>query len=211
MIKVDLGAGHLSANKIDRYKRYLGDDYNPSDYLKIDLQVVEGVDEICDFETEKLPLSENSVNEIVTIHTLEHIHNLEHIIKECHRVLKPNCSLKIWVPHCNSTVAFAEPSHVRFFSVSTFDNYDVRARDPEPQKLGIFFKKMSAFEITKDFFPHKINIFLKFLSKINFSISFKELIIYFINIFFISSKLLGLGNFLLLLFEIFTSKKLKDF
>ena len=83
MLKIDLGAGHLSSNKIDRYKRYLGDDYNPSDYLKIDLQVVEGVDEICDFENEKLPLSENSVNEIVTIHTLEHIHNLDHIIKEC--------------------------------------------------------------------------------------------------------------------------------
>ena len=168
MLKIDLGAGHLSSNKIDRYKRYLGDDYNPSDYLKIDLQVVEGVDEICDFENEKLPLSENSVNEIVTIHTLEHIHNLDHIIKECHRVLKPNCSLKIWVPHCNSTVAFAEPSHVRFFSVSTFDNYDVRARDPEPQKLGIFFKKMSTkLQVCRCLYKVKWfdNLLAKMLSK----------------------------------------------
>ena len=143
MIKIDLGAGRLCSNKIDRYKRYLGDDYDPNDFLKVDIQGAEGVDKICDFETEKLPFSENSVDEIVTIHTLEHIHNLEHIIKECHRILKPNCSLKIWVPHCHSTVAFSEPFHVRFFAVSTFDNYDVNGRDPGSQNLGIFFEKVS--------------------------------------------------------------------
>jgi SAM-dependent methyltransferase len=143
MIKIDLGAGQLSSNKIDRYKRYLGDNYNPSDYIGVDIQKNKGVNKVCDFENEKLPFGENSVDEIVTIHTLEHIHNLEHVIKECHRILKPNSSLKVWVPHCHSTVAFSEPFHVRFFAVSTFDNYDVKGRNSENQNLRIFFEKVS--------------------------------------------------------------------
>lgn len=168
MLKIDLGAGRLTSNKIDRYKRYLGDDYDPNDFLKVDIQQTVGVDKVCDFENEKLPFSENSIDEIVTIHTLEHIHNLEHIIKECHRILKPNCSLKIWVPHCNSTVAFSEPNHVRFFSVSTFDNYDVKGRDPESNDLGIFFSKVSTkLQVCRCLYKVKWvdNLLAKLLSK----------------------------------------------
>jgi len=93
MLKIDLGAGNLCSNKIDRYKRYLGNNYNPSDYIGVDIRQNSGVDKVCDFETEKLPFTDNSVDEIVTIHTLEHVHKLEHVIQECHRILKPNGSL----------------------------------------------------------------------------------------------------------------------
>jgi len=168
MLKIDLGAGNLCSNKIDRYKRYLGNNYNPSDYIGVDIRQNSGVDKVCDFETEKLPFTDNSVDEIVTIHTLEHVHKLEHVIQECHRILKPNGSLKIWVPHCNSTVAFSEPNHVRFFSVSTFDNYDVKGRDSKSPNLGIFFKKVSTkLQVCRCLYKVKWfdNLLAKLLSK----------------------------------------------
>ena len=142
MIKVDLGAGLLNQNKIDRYKRYLGEGYDPSQYIGVDCRDVKGVDKSCDFESEKLPFEDNSVEEIITVHTLEHVRNLEHIIKECHRILKPQGLLKIWVPHCHSTIAFAEMGHVRFFATSTLDTFDVEGKEPDYPFYGYLFEKI---------------------------------------------------------------------
>ena len=36
-IRLDVGGGGLDQNKIDRYKRYLGMDYDPSDFTVIDV------------------------------------------------------------------------------------------------------------------------------------------------------------------------------
>ncbi len=142
MTKVDLGAGVLSQNKIDRYVRYLGDGYNPDHYVGVDFRKRKGVDKVCDFEKEKLPFDDNSVDEIVTVHTLEHIHNLEHIMEECHRILKPQSLLKIWVPHCHSTSAYSEWSHVRFFGVSTLDLLDVKAWEKGASDYDFLFEKV---------------------------------------------------------------------
>ena len=95
MTKVDLGAGTLCQNKIDRYKRYMGEEYNPKDYIGVDCSENNGIDKICNFETEKLPFNDDSVDAIITMHTLEHINNLAHIVKECHRILKPKCKQRL--------------------------------------------------------------------------------------------------------------------
>ncbi|SVE03798.1 uncharacterized protein METZ01_LOCUS456652, partial [marine metagenome] len=81
------------------------------------------------------------VNEIVTVHTLEHINNLVHITKECHRILKPQGFLKIWVPHCHSTCAFSEMNHVRFFSAGTFNTFDISGNHPNHPYQNFLFKK----------------------------------------------------------------------
>lgn len=123
MTKVDLGAGLLDDNKIDRYTRYLGVDYKSPDYVKVDFHEINGIDKTCDLETEKLPFNDNSVDEIITIHTLEHIRNLGHLMRECHRILKPHGILKIWVPHCFSATAFGDSTHVRFFTFDTLAQF----------------------------------------------------------------------------------------
>jgi ubiquinone/menaquinone biosynthesis C-methylase UbiE len=144
MKKVDLGAGFLDQNKIDRYVRHLGNSYNPDDYIGIDFCKRKGVDEVCNFEYEKLPFGDSTIDEIITIHTLEHINGLTHIIGECHRILKHHGLLKIWVPHCHSTSAFSEPTHVRFFAVSTLDPFDYTNKQGNAlPNRNVLFKKNS--------------------------------------------------------------------
>ena len=155
MLKIDLGAGFLCQNKIDRYVRHLGNGYNSDHYVGIDVRNLTGVDKICNFESEKLPFDDSSVDEIITIHTLEHIRNLNHILGECHRVLKPQGSLKIWVPHCHSTSAFSEPTHVRFFGVSTLDFIDIKNKDKEGHNNFLFEKVLVKLQVDRNLYSMK--------------------------------------------------------
>lgn len=107
---------------MERYKRYLGY-YHPQEYIGIDRVKLPGVDIICDI-TQGLPLGNETVDESICIHVLEHIPNLEFIMREIHRVLKPGGMLKIWVPHCFSPGAFGDSTHLRFFTFDTFTQFD---------------------------------------------------------------------------------------
>lgn len=63
-------------------------------------------------------------------------------MEECHRILKPRGLLKIWVPHCHSTCAYSEWSHVRFFGVSTLDLIDIKTKDAERPHYNFLFEKV---------------------------------------------------------------------
>ena len=47
-IRVDVGGGKLDQNKIARYKRYIGESYNSSDYFVVELTPLPGVSVVCD-------------------------------------------------------------------------------------------------------------------------------------------------------------------
>lgn len=123
IIRLDVGGGVLDNNKIDRYKRYVGEDYDPSEFTVIDVTPLPGVNLVCDL-TQGLPLVSGSVDEVVCVHVLEHIGDLKGIMREIHRVLKPGGTLKIWVPHCFSPIAFGDSTHVRFFTFETLFQFD---------------------------------------------------------------------------------------
>lgn len=121
--KIDVGAGILDDRKIERYKRFLGANYNPQDYIAVDRVKLPGVDIACDI-TKGLPFKSETISEIICVHILEHIRNLESIMREFHRILKPGGVLKICVPHCFSPSAFGDSTHVRFFTFETFLQFD---------------------------------------------------------------------------------------
>lgn len=123
--KVDIGCGKLDKEKIERYKRYLGD-YNPEEYLGIDRVKLPGVDIVCDIN-KGLPFENEAIDEIICIHVLEHIQDLGFVMREFHRILKTSGVLKIWVPHCFSPGAFGDSTHVRFFTFETFIQFDKRS------------------------------------------------------------------------------------
>jgi len=125
-IRLDVGGGKLDQNKIDRYKRYVGEDYDPSDFTVIDVTPLPGVNLVCDL-AQGLPLVSGSVDEVFCVHVLEHIRDLKGIMREIHRVLKPGGLLKIWVPHCFSPIAFGDSTHVRFFTFETFSQFDKKS------------------------------------------------------------------------------------
>jgi len=73
-----------------------------------------------------LPFKDNSVNEIIINHTLEHIKNLYQLMEEFQRICKNKALIKIKVPYFSSESAFSTITHIRFFSLTSFDFFDKR-------------------------------------------------------------------------------------
>jgi len=107
-IKINLGAG------IDHKPGYIG----------VDRENWDGnVDMVCDFEHEKLPFKDNTVDEILCKHVLEHLSNPEQVIKECHRILRPGGLFHIIVPHYSHPNA-KQPVHKNYWGIYTKQLFD---------------------------------------------------------------------------------------
>jgi len=162
-VLIDLGAGRLDTNKVVRYKRYIDESYDPSDYFALDKYSLPGIKIVCDF-TEGIPLKDNSVDELICIHVLEHVFDLQSMMKELYRVLKNEGVLKIWVPHCFSPSAFGDSTHVRFFTFETFKQFD-------RQNQGSYY-----YDFHLDFVRSKMQIFRRWYQP-NFFDRFLETLI----------------------------------
>lgn len=88
-------------------------------YVNCDISKEVLPDKIVNLE-KKLPFKDNSVDEIITNHTLEHINNFIPLIHEFHRICKKNAKIYITVPFYLAYRQFTDPTHVRFFSPFTF-------------------------------------------------------------------------------------------
>lgn len=98
-------------------KLNLGCGYNKLDgYVNVDHDVLCKPDVVADLE-ERLPFDDNSVDEIILNHVLEHLGQTTKsyfaIWKELYRVLKGGGELKITVPHWNHENFHHDPTHVR--------------------------------------------------------------------------------------------------
>lgn len=70
---------------------------------------------------EGIPFDNDSINEIVTSHFLEHCVALDKIFDEVHRVLKEDCTFEIFVPYANSAEGMY-PGHNIYFTEKWFLN-----------------------------------------------------------------------------------------
>ena len=64
----------------------------------LDKRVAAGTDIVCDL-TNSFPLADGSVDHIYSKSFLEHVDDLEFVLSEFNRVLKPDSSLYVYVPH----------------------------------------------------------------------------------------------------------------
>lgn len=100
-MKLNLGCGN---KKIDGY-------------INVDKYKTEAVDQVVDLEITPWPWNENTVDEILLIHVLEHMGQSTNsylaIIQEIYRVSKSGAILKIHVPHPRSDDFIGDPTHVR--------------------------------------------------------------------------------------------------
>ncbi len=96
-------------------------------FLNLDIQPVAGVDIVCNLN-DGIPLNDNTVTEIYTAHTLEHLDDTVHIMEEIFRVCKKGAVVRIKVPYFKSTGAFKDPTHRRFFTEETFTYFDKEER-----------------------------------------------------------------------------------
>jgi len=80
-------------------------------------------DKVVDLE-KKLPFKDNSVEEIVLTHVIEHVTNMYQLMEEMYRICKGKAIIKIATPYFSSESAFSNFTHVRFFTWTSFDLFD---------------------------------------------------------------------------------------
>lgn len=92
-------------------------------WFNVDAQALPGIDLVFDFDScqrQPLPLAENSVDEFLASHLIEHLHHPLPFMQELHRVAKPDARAVFRVPYGSSDDAFEDPTHVRQYFMSSF-------------------------------------------------------------------------------------------
>jgi SAM-dependent methyltransferase len=92
-------------------------------WIGIDRVDLPEVDIVADLEDGLPFLADNSVDEINAHSFLEHIHNFETLMREMHRVLKPDGRLLVFVPHFSNPYYYSDYTHTRFFGLYSFDYF----------------------------------------------------------------------------------------
>jgi SAM-dependent methyltransferase len=106
-------------------------------YIGIDKLDRPEVDIVTDLENGLPFLPNSSVDSIYSSSFLEHVSNFELLMSEIFRVLKPNGTIEIFVPHFSNPYYYSDYTHKRFFGLYTFCYFC----DPEDQ----FHRKVPAF------------------------------------------------------------------
>lgn len=105
MLKLNLGCGY---RKIDGF-------------VNIDIRSEVGPDFILDL-TKPLPFKTNSIARIRAFDVIEHLYanDVINLIREIHRVLKPNGFFHFFVPSTEGRGAFQDLTHKSFFNINTW-------------------------------------------------------------------------------------------
>ncbi|MDA3836912.1 MAG: methyltransferase domain-containing protein [Nanoarchaeota archaeon] len=133
-----------------------GNDYRKG-YVNCDMSKEVNPDKVVDLEKPLKMFKDNSVDEIVANHVLEHIQNFIPLIHEFHRICKKGAKIKIKVPFYSSWGQFNDPTHVRSFTPFTFGYF----------RKGNYSHEVSANKDMFDISKVKINYGVGASSKLN--------------------------------------------
>ncbi len=151
----------------------------PEDSIGIDMVQLEGVDIVTNIEEGLSFIPNSSVDIISSRHFLEHVSNYELLIKEIHRVLKPNGIHKAIVPYFANPHYYSDYTHKNTFGIYSFD-YFATSETQLKRKVPTFYNEIR-FDILKRDLNFKsqflIRNILKRIPKALFNISdyWKEL------------------------------------
>ena len=87
-------------------------------WINVDYRPGPGVDVVADLEN-PLPWSDNTVDEVLASHVLEHLVRWEYTVEEVHRILKPGGRFTIHVPYGPDHFT----GHIRTFTSCTLDGF----------------------------------------------------------------------------------------
>lgn len=111
-------------------------------FIGVDVWPGPDVDVVWDLTRFPWPFDNDSVDEAVCSHYVEHTPDLIKFMNELHRIMKPGASAIIICPYYTSYRAFMDPTHTRFISEMSFFYFDKEWRQRE---------KLDHYPITADF------------------------------------------------------------
>ncbi len=127
----------LAAGKALRLNLGSGQRPRPGVY-GVDHLPLPGVDILADLNEPLSAIPDDSVAEIWSRHTLEHVPRLLELLAELHRVTRPEGRIEIIVPHFSNPYGYSDPTHVRFFGLYSFF-YFCAAEDQPRHKVPSFY------------------------------------------------------------------------
>jgi SAM-dependent methyltransferase len=92
-------------------------------WINLDSQKLPGVNVITDLERcaeIPIPLDNDSIDEILLSHVIEHIKSPLPMMQELHRIARPGAKAVIRVPYGSSDDAWEDPTHVRAYFPQSF-------------------------------------------------------------------------------------------
>ena len=93
-------------------------------FFGVDIAKEKDVDLVYDLEKFPWPFPDNSVDEAVCNHYIEHTKDIIKFMDEIYRILKPGATIIIRAPYYNSIRAWQDPTHTREISEATFLYYN---------------------------------------------------------------------------------------
>jgi len=121
-------------------------------YVNLDSAKLPGVQVVHDIRKLPLPFKQEEFEEILCNDILEHLDDYVPAVRELRRILKPGGKLLIRVPHFTSRNNFADPTHKRLFSVSTFEFFikgsRVNKEKGRDYYFDFYFEKIVSSRIT---------------------------------------------------------------
>lgn len=95
-------------------------------WINLDCVNLPGIDIVFDLAkcgTTQIPLNENTIEEFLLSHVLEHIENPLPLMEDLHRIAKPMALCTIRSPFGSSDDAWEDPSHKRPLFLNSFDYF----------------------------------------------------------------------------------------
>jgi ubiquinone/menaquinone biosynthesis C-methylase UbiE len=114
--------------------------------IGVDRADLPGVDIVADLEYGLPFVPDHCVDEIHSKSFFEHVHNFEFLMREIVRVLKPQGTAHVFVPHFSNPYYYSDPTHMRFFGLYTF-YYFVDPKHQLRRKVPVFYSD-TRIEIT---------------------------------------------------------------
>jgi SAM-dependent methyltransferase len=105
----------------------------------VDRRALDGIDILADLN-EPLDLLPNDCAELIySRHVLEHVRELLPLMKEIHRITRPQGRIEIIVPHFSNPYAYSDPTHVRFFGLYTMYYFVAAEHQPKLRRVPAFY------------------------------------------------------------------------
>jgi SAM-dependent methyltransferase len=110
------------------------------------------------------PFQDNSADEILMNHVLEHMPDTYAVVSEIKRILRPGGFFHGQVPHMSNRIAFTHPQHFRVFVPYTFEklalDFDLKCDARSVRVPGGYKVCQWKWTIRNIFFPGKVMEFL---------------------------------------------------